>query len=331
MEPGTLSFTTGTAGQSGTGMNASATVSGGIVTAITITDQGQNAKVGDVLIADAVDLGDTTGSGFQYTLNSNNTGIATVSNISLSGSNYIIGEVLSVDDANVGGGGGSGFQYTISNVGFVSSVAVQEAGQAYELADTLILGLVGGEGIAQGTGFTATLATINPIKALELTQAGDLNMGVGGGSQMSLKPEGSITATSWSINSSGIAQLSSVTTSGNISAAGTLAVTTTSGFTGRATFNGGITVSGADSSIDRVNIKILDGSATQPSLGFNDTSSSQTGLFRQAANTIGVTFAGTEGIRLNGTNYIDSVGLQVDSSLGNANPFLKVETTTPKL
>ena len=67
--------------------------------------------------------------------------IPSVTNISLTGTDYAIGEVLSVSDTDVGGGGGSGFQYTVSNVGFVSAVSVTEPGQAYELSDTLILGL----------------------------------------------------------------------------------------------------------------------------------------------------------------------------------------------
>ena len=331
IEPGILSFGTGTAGQSGSGMLANITVASGAVTGVTITQQGENAKVGDVLIVDASDLGSASGSGFQYTLNSNNTGITSVTDISLSGSDYVIGEVLSVADADVGTGGGSGFQYTISNVGFASSITVTDPGAAYELADTLILGPLGGEGITQGTGFSISLATLNPIKALELTQLGELNMGEGGGSQLNIKPTGDITATSWSINASGLANLNSVTTSGNISATGTLAVTSTSTFTGMATFNGGITVSGADSSIDRALIKLNDGSATAPSLTFSESGSNQTGFFKQAANKIGVTFGATEGIRLDGTNYFDTKGLQVDATLGTTNPFLKVETTTPKL
>ena len=331
IEPGILSFGTGAAGQSGSGMLANITVASGAVTGVTITQQGENAKVGDVLIVDASDLGSASGSGFQYTINSNNTGITSVTDISLSGSDYVIGEVLSVADADVGTGGGSGFQYTVSNVGFASSVSVTDPGAAYELADTLILGPLGGEGIAQGTGFSINLATLNPIKALELTQLGELNMGEGGGSQLNIKPTGDITATAWSINASGLANLNSVTTSANIAASGTLAVTSTSTFTGMATFDGGITVSGADSSIDRALVKLNDGSESAPSLTFSATGSNQTGLFKQAANKIGVSFSGTEGVRLDGTNYLDTKGLQIDATLGNTNPFLKVETTTPKL
>ena len=112
IEPGTISFATGAAGQSGTGMTADVTVSGGAVTAVTLTNQGSNAKVSDALIVDSIDLGDATGSGFIFTLNSNNTGIATVSNISLAGDNYFIVDVLSVDDSSFGEAGGSCLLYT---------------------------------------------------------------------------------------------------------------------------------------------------------------------------------------------------------------------------
>ena len=87
IEPGTLSFTTGSAGQSGTAMLATITVVGGQVTGVVITAQGLNAKVSDVLIVDASDIGGT-GSGFQYTINSNNTGITSVTNISLTAVSY---------------------------------------------------------------------------------------------------------------------------------------------------------------------------------------------------------------------------------------------------
>ena len=57
IEPGILSFTSGAAGQSGDGMQANAVVSGGAVTSIEISAQGQNVKLNDVLIVDADDLG----------------------------------------------------------------------------------------------------------------------------------------------------------------------------------------------------------------------------------------------------------------------------------
>ena len=331
IEPGVLTFTTGTAGQSGTNMQAEATVSGGAVTAINITSQGENVKLNDVLIIEDDELGGGGGSGFQYTIQSNNTGITSVTNISTTGEGYQVGDVLSVDDANVGGGGGSGFQFTTNQVGFASAATINEAGQAFELSDTLILGLVGGTGIAQGTGLALSIATLNPVKSLELSQAGDFTLGEAGSNQVLLRPDGQLNAATWSINSAGLASLTGLTSSGNVSITGTLGVTSTSTFTGMATFNGGITVNGADSSIDRANIKILDGTAGAPSLTFSDASSNTTGFFRQDANKIGISFSGTEGIRLDGTNYIDTKGLAIDSTLGATSPFFKVETTTPKL
>ena len=331
IEPGVINFTTGTAGQSGDGMTGTVTVAGGQVTAVVLTAQGQNVKLNDVLVADDADLGGGGGSGFQFTIQSNSTGVSSVTDISLTGQDYQIGDVLSIDDATVGGGGGSGFQYTVSNVGFATATSIAAGGEAYELADTLILGDVGGVGVTQGTGLTLSIATLNPTKSLELTQGGDLTLGATGESQLALKPDGSITATSFSINSTGLASLSGLNTTANISCQGTLAVQQTSTFTGLATFNGGITVANADSSIDRAAIKLQDGTAGTPSLGFTNADSSTTGLFRQAANKIGISLAGTEKIRLDATNGIDTTGLQVNSTLGSSTPFFKVDTTTPKL
>ena len=331
IEPGVINFTTGTAGQSGDGMTGNVTVVGGQVTAVALTAQGQNVKLNDVLVADDADLGGGGGSGFQFTIQSNSTGISSVTAISLTGQDYSIGDVLSIDDATVGGGGGSGFQYTVSNVGFATATAIAAGGEAYELQDTLILGDVGGVGVAQGTGLTLSIATLNPTKSLELTQSGDLTLGAAGEAQLALKPDGSITATSFSVNSTGLGSFSGLNTTANISCSGTLTVQQTSTFTGLGTFNGGITVANADSSIDRAAIKLQDGSAATPSLGFTNADSPTTGLFRQAANVIGISIAGTEKIRLDATNSLDTTGLQVHSTLGSSTPFFKVDTTTPKL
>jgi len=54
-------------GGAGTGAQASITVTGGIVTSVTITAQGQNYLVGDVLSASNANLGGT-GSGFSYSV-----------------------------------------------------------------------------------------------------------------------------------------------------------------------------------------------------------------------------------------------------------------------
>ena len=118
-EPGTISFASGAAGQSGDGMQANVTVTAGVVSDVSITAQGTNYKVGDVLQTDTGDI--AGGSGFTYTINANNTGISSVTDISLTGQDYQVGDVLSVDDATVGGGGGSGFQFTVNNAGFATA------------------------------------------------------------------------------------------------------------------------------------------------------------------------------------------------------------------
>lgn len=331
IEPGVLTFTTGAAGQSGTGMQGDVTVSGGAVTAVTLNAQGDNIKLNDVLIVDDDQLGSNGGSGFQYTINSNSTGVSAVTNISLTGSGYQVGDVLSADDNNLGAGGGSGFQFTTTQVGFASAATVSIGGQAFELGDTLILGDVGGTGVAQGSGLALSIATLNPVKSLELSQAGDFTLGEAGSNQVLISPDGQVSTATWNINSSGLANLSGLTSSGNVSVTGTFSVSSTSTFTGMGTFNGGITVGGADSEIDRTTLKILDGTAAAPSLTFSDTNSNTTGFFKSDTNKIGVSFAGTEGIRLDSASYIDSKGLQVDASLGNVSPFFKVESTTPKV
>ena len=115
-EDSIVTFTTGAAGQSGDQMAGDVVVTGGSVTSVTITTQGTGYSIGDVLLIDDSQVGGGGGSGFQYTLNSNNTGVSTVTNISLNGEGYQVGDVLSVDDATVGGGGGSGFQFTVNKL-----------------------------------------------------------------------------------------------------------------------------------------------------------------------------------------------------------------------
>ena len=172
-EPGVFNFTTGAAGQSGLGMTISATVTGGAVATADIAVQSSNTgnyATSQTFFIDDADFGGGGGSGFVYTLTSESTGIASVTDISLVGSGYTIGDVLTVDDANVGGGGGSGFQYTVTNVGFCTSATVNNAGQAFESSDTLVLGDVGTG--SSGSGLQLSIATIASTKTIELSQDG---------------------------------------------------------------------------------------------------------------------------------------------------------------
>ena len=89
-EDSVITIAAGAVGDAGDQMTATAVVTSGAVTSITVVTQGTNYQLGDVLLIDSDDLGvGSGGSGFQYTLNSNNTGIATVSNISLNGAGFL--------------------------------------------------------------------------------------------------------------------------------------------------------------------------------------------------------------------------------------------------
>ena len=320
-EDSTITIAAGALGDAGDQMTGTIVISGGSVTSVTVVTQGTNYALGDVLLIDADDLGVSSGgSGFQYTLNANTTGITAVNNISLTGSGYNVGDVLSVDDSTVGGGGGSGFQYTITKVGFCTAVTVTSGGSAFEASDTLILGDVGGAGVAQGSGLTVTIGSISSVKQLEMNQEGILTLGQAGQSQLILNPDGGIGAASYTIASSGNATFTGV--QGTVATfTGVFSAQSTSGFTGLATFNGGLTTVGATTLV-QTTAKLADGTAAAPTLAFDN--STQTGLFRQGADSIGISVAGVEKFRLD-ANGFDTPTLQVDGTVGNTDPFFKVD------
>ena len=325
-EDSTITYTTGAAGQAGDQMSATAVVAGGVVTTITILAQGTGYNLNDVLLIDDSVLGGNGGSGFQFTLQSNSTGISSVTNISLTGEGYQIGDVLSVDDANVGGGGGSGFQFTVNKIGFCTAIAIGSEGNAFEASDTLILGPVGGQGVAQGSGLTVTIGSINSTKQLEMSQLGVLTLGPTGGTQLVLNPDGSISSSTYTISGAGGAIFTTIRgTTGTFT--GAIDAQSTSQFTGLATFNGGITTVGATTLV-QTTAKFADGTAALPSLAFDN--STTTGLFRPSGDVIGVSIAGTETFTLGATGF-DTPKIQVDTTLGNTTPFFKVDPTTNNL
>ena len=321
-EDSEITFASGVNGDFGTQMRATIVVASGVVTSVTVTDQGSDYAIGDVLLLDDADVGSNGGSGFQYTLNSNNTGVSSVTDISLTGTGYQIGDVLSADDASLGGGGGSGFQFTVNNVGFCTALTVTSEGAAYEASDTLILGPVGGTNATQGTGLTATIATIVSQKNLELTQLGVMTLGATGSAQLVLNPDGSLAAQNYSIGSTGNATFSSINGSTG-TFTGTLTAQSTSAFTGLATFSGGIAATASNSTISKLTGKLADGTAALPSLAFDN--STTTGLFRSAADKIGVSIATTELFTLDAALGLDAPKIQVDATLGNLDPFFKVD------
>ena len=320
-EDSTITIAAGAVGQGGDQMTANVVVSGGSVTTVTITTQGENYALNDILLADDVDLGGGGGSGFQYTLSSNTTGITTVTNISLTGGPYQIGDVLSVDDATVGGGGGSGFQYTVSNVGFCTALTITTGGTAYEAADTLILGPIGGAAVAQGTGLTATIGSITSVKQFEVSQAGTMTLGATGDPQLVITPDGSITSANYSFAPNGNINVKGIqATTGTFT--GAITGQDTASFTGLATFNGGITTAGVTTLV-QTTAKFADGTAAAPTIAFDN--SATTGFFRQDADKIGITIAGAEKFRLDALKGIDGHLLQIDSTLDAITPFFKVD------
>ena len=329
IEPGVITWTTGAAGQGGSGMAGNVTVVGGQVTAVDITAQGTGVQIGDVLYAENSDMGGGNGTGFTFTINSDNTGITSVTNISLTGQDYAINEVLSVDDSTVGGGGGSGFAYTVSNVGFVTSVDVAQGGNAFELADTLIIGPVGGQTVTQGTGFNVSIATLTRTKSLELTQTGNMILGEATSGQLTIQPDGVINATNYSVSGSGVFNVAGVSSSGPVSGS-TASFTSTGLFSGLLTASGGITSTAAASTINDLTTTIADGTAAAPSLAFN--TSTTTGLFHQETDVIGVSVGGTQigNIGASGPLFKE---LNIDAAVNPIGPdkFFTVETATPKL
>ena len=319
-EDSAITYTSGTAGQSGDQMAADVVVASGAITTVTITAQGTGYNLNDILLIDDSVLGGNGGSGFQFTLQSNNTGVSAVTNISLTGEGYQVGDILSADDATLGGGGGSGFQFTTNKVGFCTAIAIASEGNAFEASDTLILGDVGGQNVAQGSGLTVSIGSINSTKQLEMSQLGILTLGPEGGTQLVLNPDGSISSSTYTISGSGGAVFTTIRGTTGIFT-DTFEAQSTSTFTGLATFNGGITTSGATTLV-QTTAKLADGSDASPSLAFDNSAS--TGLFRSAGDKIGISIAGTETFTL-GADGFDAPKLQIDSTLGNTTPFFKVD------
>ena len=107
-----ISVSDGSGSQGTYGYNATAdvTVTSGSVSAFTLQNQGVGYKVTDVITVDPSTIGGT-GSGLEYTIQSNDTSISSVTNISLTGGPYLTTDVLTVASSFDGVGSGSGFQF----------------------------------------------------------------------------------------------------------------------------------------------------------------------------------------------------------------------------
>ena len=124
----------------GYGAVASFNVTSGQVDSFAFENQGTGYKIGDILlINDLQDLG-SVGSGFEFTIQTNDTSISSVTNILVSGGPYTTSDILSVDPLLDAIGNGSGFEYSLTKTGFVDSVNIINPGFGYATGEpTFIL------------------------------------------------------------------------------------------------------------------------------------------------------------------------------------------------
>ena len=315
-----LTIADGSASQGTYGLNATAdiTVTGGAVTAFTFDSQGTGYKVGDTVTADASDLGGT-GAGFSYNLTTNDTSIFSVTQISASGGPYVSGDTLSVDPTFDGTGSGGGFQFNVTKGGYLGSVTVSDAGFGYEVGETLLV-TSDNPPTTAGTAFDISVGTITEITPIEIQY------------------DGGITSANWSILEDGTADFGSggvtiggpLTTNGGITNTGNISstsISTTAGGTigGTLTVTGNLTANGSSNTINNSSVSILNGTAAAPSLKL--VNSTTTGLYRDAADVLGITAGGTARVKI-GTAAIETTNdIKADSAFGAITPFFFVNTT----
>ena len=147
--------------------------------------------------------------------------------------------------------------------------------------------------------------------------------------QLTIQPDGVITAANYSVSGSGGFNVASITSSGAISGT-TGTFSSTGSFAGLLTATGGISSTAAASTINDLTTTIADGAAATPSLAFN--TSNTTGLFHQETDVIGVSVAGTQIGNIGAAGPLFS-GLSIDAAVNPIGPdkFFTVETTTPKI
>ena len=315
----TSAGSTGTYGDSAT---VDVTVSGGVVTSLSFTDQGSDYGVGQTVYIDLFQIGDQgggtySGSGMSFAINTNDTSISSVSNISLNGSGYAVGDTLSVDDANVGSGGGSGFQFNVSKAGFLKAANVGLPGRNFTVGDSIsVPPTVLDNG--SGTDFTISVGTVTESNVFRAGYEGDFT-----GENFQLLQDGSFDIQTNKFNIDG--------PTGNTEIAGTLGVggntqiNGTLNVVGNVTFPNNIVATGSDNDIDNANIKLQDGTELLPTLGFQN--SSTTGLYRAGADDIGLTISGVQRGSISATGVDLSTDLVVDQNLTETVPFFKVDAT----
>ena len=305
----TVTNGSGSPGVYGDGLTGTVVVdASGNVTGFTLVNQGSGYKINDTFGLPGTS---TAGSGtsFQFTINSLNTGISSVTNISPNGGPYTTSDVLSVATTFDGVGSGSGFAFTLSKAGFVNSVTVNDGGYGFSSGDAIKLISAP---TTTGTAFNLTVnATVDSIP-------------------IEVQYDGGITSKKWNIDKDGngtIGVTGSALTLRNVTAdgitnngqieTGTLAVTTSAQIST-------LTASGSNSIADAT-IKLGNGTASLPSLALENSTS--TGLYRAAADDIGLSISGTQRGSISASGFDLSTDFVVDQNLAESVPYLKVDAT----
>ena len=304
----------GSQGTYGYGATADVTVTSGSVSAFTLDNQGFGYKVTDVITVDPSTIGGT-GSGLEYTIQSNDTIICSVTNISINGGPYLTTDVLTVASSFDGVGSGSGFQYSLTKVGFVNSVSITAAGFGFAASETL---QVTNAPTTTGNTFGFSVNTVSSITPIEIQYDGGItsqNWSIDKDGNTNLGATSSLTAgsvASGGITNSGAITTASITASGNANVAGSLTVA------------GTLTASGS-SVLNDANVSLSNGTAAAPSLKL--LNSNTTGLYREGADNLGITAGGTARVKIGTADIETTNNIKVDSAFGASTPFLSVDST----
>ena len=153
---GGTGYTAGTfalTGGSGTGATATVAVSGGVITSVTLVNQGTGYKAGDVLSMGG-------GSGLSISVSSLRAGVKTLGTVT-AGTGYTDGIY---NDVPLTGGNGTGAKATIviSN-GAITKVTLTDGGTGYLATDTF--GIAANSVGGTGSGFGVTIGSVNSLAA----------------------------------------------------------------------------------------------------------------------------------------------------------------------
>ena len=315
---GELTVSSGSVGEFGSGALADVTVAAnGTITSFAITTQGDDYKVGDTLSTDNTYLGAGSGSGFAFSITTNDTSISSVTLISPSGSGYAVNDTVGVEDATIDSvGNGGGFVFTITKAGFINTVTPSTAGFNFSVGDVLSLDT---SPMGSGSNLAIAVGSVNETEVFQYS------------------PNGSLTSTNFNIAETGAVSFSngaSISSAGllqspDIQSTATLQVGTNLTVGGTSVLTGDLTANGSVNTITNGQLQIQDGSATTPS--FTLQNSLTTGLYAAGADDIGLTISGTQRGSISATGFDLSTDFVVDQNLTETTPFFKIDAVNEQI